>query len=78
MLKVSATILGGRNVMIIGLSDGDIANLVQLGPHAFPGEQIGFQNMDVIIAYGETEEVILEQMKRDGILPQSAQPEKLD
>lgn len=77
MLKVSATILGGRNVMIIGLSDGDIANLVQLGPHAFPGEQIGFENMDVIIAHGETEEAILESLKRDGILPQSAKAEEV-
>ena len=78
MVKVALTLADGRQLLILGLSEVDIENLRDGCPHAFPGEQVGISDLDVYLLHGETDHNILELLKRKGMVPQGAEPEKPD
>lgn len=59
---------GGPNVVLLGLSERNV-ELLKLGkPIQFDGKEIGIPGKKVFIMYGETEEDILDELRRAGIM----------
>ena len=52
----------GKNILLLGLSRDNLSRLKQGKPIHINGSELGFDN-DVIVVYGETEELIYQDLQ---------------
>jgi len=65
MIKAGGDI-GGRKLMLLGLSTLNLQRLQEGKPIKFAGEPFGFAG-EVVIVWGETEEAIALELKASGL-----------
>lgn len=66
MIRWSATGLGGRKVIGLGIEEGNIERLKDGKPILVTGEALGFAG-DIFITYGEDKAALLKQFRDAGI-----------
>lgn len=59
---------GNRKLIGLGLSEENIKRLRKGEPILVRGDEIGFSDMDITIFYGETEEVMYQDLKKAGLV----------
>jgi hypothetical protein len=57
----------GRSLVLLGLVEGNVERLEAGQPIKFSGEQVGIEGVDLAILYGDTEEVIIEELEKAGV-----------
>ena len=73
MIKMSGTSQDGkRQVLVLGLSEGNLMRLREKKPIVLYGEEVGWPGQDIIICWGETEDVLTKEL-HDLIGPETRQ-----
>lgn len=67
MIKLSAHLQNGRRLILIGLSRGNTDRLHDGKPIHMEGEQFGLCGWTIGIFAGETEQDMLDALKREGV-----------
>ncbi len=62
MIKFTATSGDGRTILGMGLSHGNLDRLKKGEPIRFKGEDVGLDDVDILIFSGKTEESMAKQM----------------
>ena len=64
MIKMSGTSKDGkRQVLLLGLSDGNLMRLREKKPIIINGEEVGWPGQDIIICWGETEDALTKELQ---------------
>ncbi|MBO2461750.1 hypothetical protein [Actinomadura violacea] len=76
MLKATTTSKkDGRPLVILGLSGENVTRLAAGEPIIVDMAEMGLPPMEVAIIYGRTEQVILENLRKDGAILNMQKPE---
>ncbi len=73
MIKASTTTRGGQKLIFLGLSARNLEKLKEGYPILFNAKTLGFDG-EVCIAFGETEQHIVDDLKKNGLLPADVEP----
>lgn len=68
MIKFAAHNKDGRRLLGFGLSRLNLQNLMRENPIFVFGEELGLAGYEIMIFFGETEEKMLADLKRAGII----------
>lgn len=69
MIKFVKTAENGAKVIGFGLSEGNIKKLKLGQPILVHLDDLGIEGIDVVIHYGETEDAILQDFRKGGLIP---------
>lgn len=68
MIKFLVNGKNGGQLVGLGLSEGNIKNLKEGKPILIKLDELGIEGIDVLIHYGETEEAIVEDFRKQGLV----------
>lgn len=67
MIKFVSTMMNGKSLVGLGLSDKNLELLKKGMPISFEGTSLGFRQTNFLIFHGESEAVMLSQLKKAGV-----------
>lgn len=75
MVKLTIQLKDNRQLVLLGLSAGNLRMLRDGNQIYLHGEQLGIQN-DILVMFGATEEAIVADLRRQGVIPPDRQPDE--